>query len=92
MRFIASVTETVPELNHRVLFYDICRDFLEGDGKTPTEIDDTLKDMYGVFSLRLRESSALRNGTHPLIKAGLVERTSDDNSIKLCDNCAKSSE
>ncbi len=85
MSFIASVTKAVPELHHRVLFYDVCRDFLEGDGKMSSEIDDTLKDMYGVFSLRFKEGCALRNGTHPLIMAGLVERTSDEDSIQLSD-------
>ena len=84
LSYIAAVNREVNELSHRVLFYDICRDFMEGNGR-PTNIDQTLKDMYGVFSLCFKEGSALRKGTHPLIVAGLVERSSDDDEIQLSD-------
>lgn len=84
LSFIAAVKKEVPELRDRVLFYDICRDFMEGNGR-PTCIDQTLRDMYGAFSLRFKEGSALRKGTHPLIVAGLVERSSDDEDIQLSD-------
>ena len=85
MGFIKAVTGTVPDLVHRVLFYDICRDFLEEDEKM-SDIDDTLRDLYGVFSLRFKEGCALRKGTHPLIGAGLVEQASDEDHIQLSDS------
>ena len=84
MSFVAAVTKAVPELRHRVLFYDICKDFLESDMKM-SDIDMTLKDMYSVFSLRFQEAAALRGGTHPLVQAGLVELASDDDYVQLCD-------
>ncbi len=85
MSFIAAVTEAVPELNHRVLFYDFCRDFLEEGRGRSSDIDSTLRDMYGAFSLRFKEGCALRKGTHPLIAEGLVELSSDGDSIQLSD-------
>ncbi len=82
MDFIKAVIGQVPELAHRVLFYDFCRDFLEEEEKM-SDIDDTLNDMYGAFSLRFREGCALRKGTHPLFVAGLVEQASDEDHIQL---------
>ncbi len=82
LSFIAAVNKEIKELRHRVLFYDICQDFMKSSDKQ-TDIDQTLKDMYGVFSLQFKEGSALRKGTHPLTESGLVERGSDDDSIRL---------
>ena len=82
MKFIAAVTGAVPELANRVLFYDFCRDFLEESEKM-SDIDATLRDMYGVFSLRFKEGCALRNGTHPLIESGLVEPAADEGHVQL---------
>ncbi len=84
MSFVKAAREAVPELRQRVLFYDVCCDFLEDDEKM-SDIDDTLKDMYQVFALRFQEGSALRNGTHPLIKAGLVELANDKDYVQLTD-------
>jgi hypothetical protein len=84
MSFVKAAREAVTELRHRVLFYDVCCDFLENDDKM-SDIGDTLKDMYNIFSLRFQESSALRNETHPLIKAGLIELANDKDYIQLTD-------
>ena len=82
MSFVKAVKEAVPELRHRVLFYDFCNDFLESDEKM-SHINETLKDMYKVFSLRFQEASALCGGTHPLVKAGLVELVDDKGYVQL---------
>ncbi len=84
LSFIAAVKKEVRDLSDRVLFYDICHDFIEGNGR-PSNIDSTLRDMYGVFSLRFKEGSALRKGTHPIIVSGLVEQASDEDHIQLSD-------
>ena len=84
MSFVKAVTEAVADLRHRVLFYDVCNDFLESEEKM-SDIDDTLKDMYTVFSLRFQEASALRGGSHPIVAAGLVELVNNNGYIQLTD-------
>ncbi len=82
MTFLSSVRKELVELNHRVLFYDICSDFISSDG-CPSDIDTTLSDMYESFYLRLKEKNALASGNHPLIQSGLIEVTEGGEKMSL---------
>ena len=88
MSFISSVKKELAEINHRVLFYDICSDFISSDG-CPSDIDSTLSDMYGSFYLRLKEKNALTSGNHPLIQSGLIEVNTEGERMSLSEKGKK---
>ncbi len=88
MTFISALKKEIPELTHRVLFYDICHDFVSSDG-CPSDIDSTLSDIYQSFSLRMKEKNALLSGEHPLVKLELLETNPEYGRLFLSDKGQK---
>lgn len=83
MPLVKELTAAVPELPARALFYEVCHDFLYHDGEERSDLARTLQDMYEAYAIRLRERKALLEGSHPLVRAGLVELSGDNAKIVL---------
>jgi len=64
------------QLEDRILFYEICHDFIQ---EHDSEISSTLNDLYDNVADRTKARRLLVGGTHSLIKAELIELTGKDN-------------
>lgn len=73
MPLVKEAKAAIGSLPARALFYEICYDFMDDDGEGHSDIMRTLKDMYESCGARFRERGALLDGSHSLVKAGLVE-------------------
>ena len=74
LSFVQNVQKLLHEIKDRVLFYEICDDFL-ANGETG--INCTLKDMYGNPSTRFQISRELMDEKHILMKLDLVSLLRD---------------
>lgn len=74
LSFVQNVQKLLHETKDRVLFYEICDDFL-ANGETG--INCTLKDMYGNPSTRFQISRELMDEKHILMKLDLVSLLRD---------------
>ena len=74
LSFVQNVQKLLHETKDRVLFYEICDDFL-ANGETG--INYTLKDMYGNPSTRFQISRELMDEKHILMKLDLVSLLRD---------------
>ncbi|MCF0206411.1 MAG: ATP-binding protein [Bacteroidales bacterium] len=87
MPFVAELRATVDDVESRALFYEMCNDYVENDSRrrrrdVETDIDLTLKAFYEKVKSRLLVKGALIHGTHPLLGADLIKKSSE-NGIKL---------
>ena len=73
MPLVKEAKAAIASLPARALFYEICYDFMDDDGEGHSDIMRILKDMYESCGARFRERGALLDGSHSLVKAGLVE-------------------
>ena len=80
VRELAAVVEDLPA---RTLFYEMSYDFFSSDGSGRSDLSSTLRDMYEAYGVRFRERKSLLDGTHPLVRAGLVEVSGDSDSLEL---------
>lgn len=69
LKFIKDTKLLLCDFMHRVIFYDVCRDFLTGRDST---LETTLTDIFD-SALSLREAKSLMDGEHPLVSRKLVE-------------------
>ena len=74
LSFVQNVQKLLHDTKDRVLFYEICDDFL-ANGETG--INCTLKDMYGNPSIRFQISRELMDEKHILMKLDLVSLLRD---------------
>lgn len=74
LSFVQNVQKLLHETKDRVLFYEICDDFL-ANGETG--INCTLKDIYGKPSTRFQISRELMDEKHILMKLDLVSLLRD---------------
>ena len=88
MQIVKDLKNTITDIQSRTLFYEVCFDFFNQDGDGRSSLNRTLSDMYEVFGLQFRERKLLLEGTHPLIKADLIELSGDNSDIFLTD-CGK---
>lgn len=79
MPLVKELKGMIPQLADRALFYEVCYDFFNHDGGGYSDLSSTLSDMYQAYGLRFRERQTLVEGTHPLIKADLIELSGSDN-------------
>ena len=85
MQIIKDLKNTITDIQSRTLFYEVCFDFFNQNGDGRSSLNRTLSDMYEVFGLQFRERKLLVEGTHPLIKADLIELSGDNSDIFLTD-------
>ena len=85
MQIIKDLKNTITDIQSRTLFYEVCFDFFNQNGEGRSSLNRTLSDMYEVFGLQFRERKLLVEGTHPLIKADLIELSGDNSDIFLTD-------
>lgn len=85
MPLVKSLSERIPSIADRALFYEICKDYAEGNGNrgSRSDIDNTLRDMYEAFGVRFRVKKTLVEGSNPLVKAGLVEISGNKEDMTL---------
>lgn len=86
MQIVKDLKNTITDIQSRTLFYEVCFDFFNQDGDGRSSLNRTLSDMYEVFGLQFRERKLLVEGTHPLIKADLIELSGDNSDIFLTDS------
>ncbi|MDO4159679.1 MAG: ATP-binding protein [Prevotellaceae bacterium] len=83
MGFVINVKSSVSDITARTLFYEACYDHIKSEGNSNSHIKRTLQDMYDTFGIRLSEQKALIDGTHVLVKTGLVEVVESDEYLAL---------
>ena len=83
MKLIKDLVSVIPDIPSRALFYEVCHDYFDGGGSGRSNLARTLKDMYEAYGVRFREQKSLLEGSHPLIKADLVEISGDKEDIVL---------
>lgn len=69
LKFIKDTKLLLCDFMHRVIFYDVCRDFLTG---RDSSLEATLTDIFD-SAQSLREAKSLMEGDHPLVSHKLVE-------------------
>ncbi|MCQ2215341.1 MAG: ATP-binding protein [Bacteroidales bacterium] len=80
--FINKLKSLVPDLEDRILYYDICYDAFSkysGSKRSVTDISKTVTDIYTDYHKIVTVRRSLNEDSHPLMKAGLIER--QDNEI-----------
>ena len=85
MQIVKDLKNIITDIQSRTLFYEVCFDFFNQDGDGRSSLNQTLSDIYEVFGLQFRERRLLLEGSHPLIKANLVEISGDNSDILLTD-------
>ena len=85
MPFVAELRSVIGSIADRALFYEICNDFIEENGKKRkrSDIDSTLKDMYEAFSMKFKVKKSLMDGSCALIRADLIEISGDKERMTL---------
>ena len=83
MKFIDDLTSAVQDIPSRALFYEVCHDYFASGGNGRSDLSQTLKDIYEAYGVRFREQKSLLEGSHPLVKADLVEISGDKEDIIL---------
>lgn len=83
MPLVAELKVVVDSLPDRALFYELCKDYAEGNGDRRSDIDSTLRDMYEAFGVRFKVKKSLVDGSNPLVKANLVEVSGNKEEITL---------
>ncbi len=83
MPLVRELVAVVEDLPARTLFYEMSYDFFSSDGSGRSDLSSTLRDMYEAYGVRFRERKSLLDGTHPLVRAGLVEVSGDSDSLEL---------
>lgn len=78
IKFVSDVKFEVSGILDRILFYDICYDNMKNDGEGVSSLRDTLKDIYSSTSRRIMTQKSILEGTHPLVRLGLVEVDEED--------------
>jgi len=74
LKFIKDVCSVVSNVEDRILFYDMCNDYLgsESCGNGETHINLTMADIYEHTNKRIACKKTLLNDSHPLIIADLI--------------------
>ncbi len=95
MTFIKHCRMQIPEVRHRVLFYDICCDYLGNcktldisctDKQSFSDVDATLDDIYnGSKGMAIKEKCELLNEKHLLLRLNLIELSDNKNRMGLTD-------
>ena len=83
MPLVRELGAIVEDLPARALFYELSYDFFNNDGDCRSCLTSTLRDMYEAYGVRFRERKALLDGTHPLVRAALVEVSGERDSMEL---------
>ncbi len=83
LAFVNELKGLVDSISDRALFYEICKDYVDDNGDSNTELASTLRDMYESFGVRFKVQTSLIDGTNPLVKSGLVEVAGDKESVTL---------
>lgn len=83
MPLVRDLSSAVDDLPARALFYEISYDFFSSDGNGRSDMTTTLRDMYEAYGVRFRERKSLLDGTHPLVRAGLVEVSGNGDNLEL---------
>ncbi len=92
MTFVQIVKKMIPDSRNRVMFYDICYDFISSRRRM-SDIDATINDIFDNISERFMWAKQLMNKEHELIQLDLIEiepeRMFSDAGMKLTDKGRK---
>ena len=92
LSFVQTVKKMIPDGRDRVMFYDICYDFISSRRRM-SDIDATLNDIFDSVSERFMWGKQLMQNEHELIKLDLIEiepeRLFSDAGMKLTEKGRK---
>lgn len=71
--FITTLCDIAPEAADRALFYDLAYDYYRSEGKQRSDLVKTLRDIHSDFSKYMQTKKTVLEGTHILIREGLIE-------------------
>lgn len=92
LSFVQTVKKMIPESRNRVMFYNICYDFISSLRRV-SDINATLNDIFDSVSERFMWGKQLMQNEHELIKLDLIEiepeRLFSDADMKLTEKGRK---
>ena len=92
LSFVQTVKKMIPESRNRVIFYNICYDFISSHRRV-SDINSTLNDIFDSVSERFMWGKQLMQNEHELIKLDLIEiepeRLFSDADMKLTEKGRK---
>ena len=92
MKFVQTAKKMIPDSRNRVMFYDICYDFISSRRRM-SDIDATINDIFDNISERFMWAKQLMNKEHELIQLDLIEiepeRMFSDAGMKLTEKGRK---
>lgn len=80
--FVTMLQAIVADVVDRALFYDLAFDHYRSEGNKKSDIVATLRDIHTNFSRYIITKKGILEGTHILIKEGLVEKF-DEKGMRL---------
>lgn len=80
--FVITLQATVADVADRALFYDLAFDHYRSEGNKKSDIVNTLRDIHTNFSHYILAKKEILDGTHTLIKDGLIEKF-DEKEMRL---------
>ncbi len=89
LTMVRELKKQIKEINARVLFYEMCKDYSNDYDGGRSGLSCTLRDIYDRVGEGALVKQQILNGTHPLIKAELIylkdkdELYLDDKGIRL---------
>jgi hypothetical protein len=72
LKFVEKVRKIIKSIGDRVLFYEICDDYLTGCSRS-SDVECTLRDIYNNPSMQFRIGKVLMDKEHELQNFGLIE-------------------
>lgn len=88
--FVKPLQKKVKSVLDRAVFYDMCCDNFSQTGEGYSDVARTLSDVYTNISEHILVRRGIKRGTHPLMKACLIELNDfDDDKMGLTDEGMK---
>lgn len=90
LSFIKNMMKLLPNVQDRILFYEICNNFINDRHHGNTNLSGTLNDLYGETRNVLDVTKTFQDQTHPVIDNELVEmlpaKYFEDTEVTLTEN------
>ncbi|MCM1520324.1 MAG: ATP-binding protein [Lachnoclostridium sp.] len=83
MPLVKDLRKIISDLPDRVLFYEICKDFVEYDGSGRSDVNRTLRDMYEAYGVRFKVKRSLLDGSNSLVRENLIELSGNKEDMTL---------
>lgn len=78
--FVGALKTEVPDLENRMLFYQMCCDNFRKDGLGSSDIGDVMENLYSDAGRRISVRKSIVEEEHELMKLDLIEINEDDDT------------